>query len=81
MAFYIGTYINGRGLSSAMRFENKRAFWLYCDEVNTCRDTTVRASMTITELCETIEDKGPGFGSRYYRRISEKETHGLLVFL
>lgn len=77
MTIYIGTIIAGRNGGkpvSAMKFRNAREFWLYCDSVNECRDTIVSPAMNIGELCDTIADKGPGIGARWYKRITRKEA-------
>lgn len=77
MTIYIGTIIAGRNGGkpvNAMKFRNVREFRLYCDSVNECRDTDVSPTMNIGELCDTIVDKGPGNGSRWYRRITRQEA-------
>lgn len=77
MTIYIGTIIAGRNAGkpvSAMRFENRREFYLYCDELTAMRDGHVTASMSIGELCDTIQDLGPGMGSRWHKRISRADA-------
>lgn len=74
MSIYIATYINGRGLNSVMRFDNRRAFFTYADSVLSMRDTSPRASDSIGTLCDKLQDCGPGTGSRYHRRISARDA-------
>lgn len=73
MTIYIGTIIAGRNGGkpvSAMRFDSRREFHLYCDRLTSMRDRSVTSSMSIGELCDAIEDLGPGTGSRWHKRIS-----------
>lgn len=77
MTIYIGTIIVGRNGDkpvSAMKFRNKREFWLYCREINALSDERVSRSMNVDDLCATITDKGPGTGSRWHNRINRREA-------
>lgn len=77
MAIYIGVIKAGKNAGkpvASFKFKNKYEFYLYCNEINMMRDTQVKRSMNIDDLCDTICDVGfGGIGSRYYKRISYKE--------
>lgn len=78
MAIYIGCIkagLNAGQPDSAERWHDRREFYLYCYELMAMRDAPVRASMTIAELCDAIQDVGfGGIGSRWYRRISRADA-------
>ena len=66
---YIGTYVAGKGLNEINAFQGRVDFMAYADQVLASCDQVIRSRDTIRDICDKLQDKGCGFGSRYHRRI------------
>ena len=74
--FYIGTNIHGRGIKHITYFESRAKFEQYAEEAQCIegKDSVVRRSASIQEICDYLYDSGIGSGARDHRRVSRKEA-------
>jgi len=65
---YIRTRIAGRRSEIVTEFAGRTDFFRYACEVRP--DAGLSSRLNIDQICEALEDCGPGFGQRTHSRIS-----------
>ena len=77
---YIATTEHGQGVRHVTAFDDRDDFLAYADELLACNDASamLRGKPSIARICEALDDKGPGFGSRSHSRISRDEAQELV---
>lgn len=76
-SIYIATTEAGRGVRHVTQFDGRRDFLAYADDVLAMDNAgqMIRAKNTsIATICDALDDNGPGFGSRWHRRVSRREA-------